>query len=178
MVTGPDRLEIHIHVSWPPPRAGPSLGALILLVVFWPWVLAGWAIWFLVTLLLTFAGLVLAAAVALGSMVAPAFGARPAPSRPGLSRAHRLGNPATTTQSAEDQREAAIASLRRAYACGEIELSEFEERAGWALRFDPAGWPAPTRVDPVNGQCRRAAPTVRPSSRRFKFCHGRLVCRP
>ena len=150
MVTGPDRLEIHIHVSCPPPRrTGPSLAAVIFLVFCWPLVLAGWVIWFLVLVcLLTVGGLVLAAAVALGSVVAPAFPTRPAPSRPGLSRVHRLGDPATTTQSAEDQREAAIASLRRAYACGEIELSEFEERAGWALRFDAAAWAIPKLVDP------------------------------
>jgi hypothetical protein len=43
MASGSDRLEIHIHVSCPPPRrTGPSLGALIFLVVCWPWVLAGW----------------------------------------------------------------------------------------------------------------------------------------
>jgi hypothetical protein len=63
MVTGPDRLEIHIHVCCPPPRrTGPSLGALIFLLVCWPLVLTGWAIWFFATLLLTFAGMVIVAA--------------------------------------------------------------------------------------------------------------------
>ena len=62
MAPGPDRLEIHIHVCCPSPRrAGPSLGALIFLLVFWPVVLTGWAIWLLVTLLLTFAGMVIVA---------------------------------------------------------------------------------------------------------------------
>jgi hypothetical protein len=147
MVTGPDRLEIHIHVSCPPPpprRTGPSLAAVILLAVCWPWVLAGWVIWFVLACLLTAGGLVLAAAVALGSMVATAFPTRPAPSRPDLSRLQRIGDPATTTRPVEDQRDAAIASLRRAYACGEIELGELEERVAWALRFNPDAWPGPS----------------------------------
>jgi len=63
MASGPDRLEIHVYGApgAPPQRRGPSLGVLILCFVFWPVLLFGWLAWFGLTLLLTFAGLVIAA---------------------------------------------------------------------------------------------------------------------
>ncbi len=66
MAQGPDRLEIHIHVvNQPPSRAGPSLGTLILVIVFWPALLFGWLIWFTITCLLTLAGILVLAGAGL-----------------------------------------------------------------------------------------------------------------
>jgi hypothetical protein len=150
-MAAPD-LEIHVYRVPPsrPARRRAGLPAWVWFVAMLacpPLLFVGLAI-LAVTLMLTGLGLLVVAASGVVWLVGRVLALRWPDAGAGLASVHRLGDPATTTHPAEDQREAAIASLRRAYACGEIELSEFEERAGWALRFDAAAWAIPKLVDP------------------------------
>ncbi len=53
----------------------------------------------------------------------------------------RAHSPGSRPPVLEDPSEAAVASLRDAYSRGVIELSEFEERVAWALRYLADAWP-------------------------------------
>jgi hypothetical protein len=62
MAPGPDpRLEIHLHVSGPPPRRTRVPLWWLLLIPLWPLVLFGWLVWFALTCLLTLLGIVVMA---------------------------------------------------------------------------------------------------------------------
>jgi len=63
MPSVPDRIEVHVYgAPGPPPqRRGPSLGAVVFVIVFWPAILVGLVAVFVLTLVLTAVGVVVAA---------------------------------------------------------------------------------------------------------------------